>query len=123
MSLPGLGLDESDEEVPTGSVGTIRTDSHVIPKENEWRFEVALNKTVKLKVRRRISTPDTTTDKRCTAHSRQRRDFRSRTRGQQDIYVRLDESSSLHVDGMFNRSHSRDRRPCERIRGRRDDNE
>lgn len=62
MSLPGLGLDESDEEAPTGSVGTIRTDSHVIPKENEWRFEVALGKTIQFKVRRCTSTLDHSTN-------------------------------------------------------------
>jgi hypothetical protein len=45
MSLPGLGLDEPDD------VPEIETTQHDLPKESEWRFEVAVGKYIQVKVR------------------------------------------------------------------------
>ena len=45
--LPGLGLDEPEEERP------VETTQHDLAKEHEWRFEVAVGKYVQVKV----STP------------------------------------------------------------------
>lgn len=56
MSLPGLGLDESDDDVPGlgqgggQSGGRLVTTSHELSKETEWRFEIGIGKSAEIKV-------------------------------------------------------------------------
>jgi len=45
MSLPGLGLDEPEEDLTSS-----QTAQYDLPKEAEWRFEVAIGKYVQVKV-------------------------------------------------------------------------
>lgn len=54
MSIPGLGQDEPQEEYIPGHVGQSRIDVHEIQKEQEWRFEVAISKSIEVKVSRHI---------------------------------------------------------------------
>ena len=44
MSLPGLGLTEPEE------VTEVETAQHDLAKESEWRFEVAVDKYIQVKV-------------------------------------------------------------------------
>lgn len=43
--LPGLGLDEPEEE------RSVETTQHDLAKEHEWRFEIAVGKYAHVKVR------------------------------------------------------------------------
>lgn len=49
--LPGLGLDEPEEE------RSVETTQHDLAKEHEWRFEVAVGKYAHVKVREPSSNP------------------------------------------------------------------
>lgn len=46
--IPGLSQDEPEEDVSQTTVGQSRTIE--VKKEQEWRFEVALGKTIEVKV-------------------------------------------------------------------------
>lgn len=48
MSIPGLGQEEPEEETSRDLSGLVKTVDLI--KEQEWRFEVVLGKTVEVKV-------------------------------------------------------------------------
>lgn len=49
MNLPGLGLEEPEEEQK------VETTQHELAKDCEWRFEVAVGKYIQVKVRQQRS--------------------------------------------------------------------
>lgn len=50
MSIPGLGQDEPQEDNLQSHIGQSKVDVHELYKEHEWRFEVAINKSIEVKV-------------------------------------------------------------------------
>lgn len=50
MSIPGLGQDEPYEDTVQSQIGQLKVDTHEVQKEQEWRFEVAINRSIEVKV-------------------------------------------------------------------------
>lgn len=51
MNLPGLGLDELDDTENQDLVNSqIKVDLHNVSEKSEWRFEVAANRSISVKV-------------------------------------------------------------------------
>lgn len=50
MSIPGLGQDEPEEELVRAGVPTEQVVTHELRKETEWRFEVAIGRSIEVKV-------------------------------------------------------------------------
>lgn len=55
MSIPGLGQDEPEEELSRAGVPSEQTITHELRKETEWRFEVAIGRSIEVKVSRHFS--------------------------------------------------------------------
>lgn len=49
MSIPGLGQDEPEEDVVRSQIDQIKITE--LSKEQEWRFEIGIGKSIELKVR------------------------------------------------------------------------
>ena len=115
--IPGLGQDEPDEDTSHGQVGQTKVVD--LKKEQEWRFEVALNRSIEVKVQCTcFCSHDIQLIQDFAAHNRYSRTLRHRTRPEQTLHLRWHKSSNLYLDRMYTRDHLRARRSSQRIHRR-----
>lgn len=110
MSIPGLGQDEPEEEFSRVGVPTEQIITHDLRKETEWRFEVAVGKSIEVKVcfvyhgynYLLSATSDVCSDYTDdhTDHTRVCRALWYRSRPKQILHLHRDQGCNLYMDRM-----------------------